>query len=205
MKKLPLGGGIRARGHHRILWLEVIIESCGWLRASPKRPENRHYPIRPGRPMRRSSPPLPARPPKIQSPATCGHVWMPAFAGMTLKFLSHPPHFESLTRLARRSGSRRDRVPTGNAEGRSVGNDAARELLPARSSQLGPHGVFPFSPRPEGYKLDSTPDFRGPRSDPVAERDAGASEQNKSTVEVANEKSKQRPQGDSRRHRGARG
>ena len=27
----------------------------------------------------------------IQSPGTRGQVWMPAFAGMTLTFLSHPP------------------------------------------------------------------------------------------------------------------
>ena len=27
----------------------------------------------------------------IQSPRTRGQVWMPAFAGMTLTFLSHPP------------------------------------------------------------------------------------------------------------------
>src|ERR1700677_2034114 len=26
----------------------------------------------------------------IQSPGTCSQVWMPAFAGMTLTFLSHP-------------------------------------------------------------------------------------------------------------------
>jgi hypothetical protein len=26
----------------------------------------------------------------IQGPGTCGQVWMPAFAGMTLTFLSHP-------------------------------------------------------------------------------------------------------------------
>ena len=26
-----------------------------------------------------------------QSPGTRGQVWMPAFAGMTLTFLSHPP------------------------------------------------------------------------------------------------------------------
>ena len=35
----------------------------------------------------------------IQRPRTCGKVWMPAFAGMTLTFLSHPPHIERLTRL----------------------------------------------------------------------------------------------------------
>jgi hypothetical protein len=34
-----------------------------------------------------------------QSPGTRGQVWMPAFAGMTLTFLSHPP-IERLTRLA---------------------------------------------------------------------------------------------------------
>ena len=27
----------------------------------------------------------------IQSPGTRGQVWMPAFAGMTLALLSHPP------------------------------------------------------------------------------------------------------------------
>ena len=26
----------------------------------------------------------------IQGPGTCGQVWMPAFADMTLTFLSHP-------------------------------------------------------------------------------------------------------------------
>ena len=26
----------------------------------------------------------------IQGPGTCGQVWMPAFAGMTLTFLSYP-------------------------------------------------------------------------------------------------------------------
>ena len=36
----------------------------------------------------------------IQSHGTRGQFWMPAFAGMTLTFLSHPPHFERLTRLA---------------------------------------------------------------------------------------------------------
>ena len=30
----------------------------------------------------------------IQSPGTCGQVWMPAFAGMTLTFLIHPLIFD---------------------------------------------------------------------------------------------------------------
>jgi len=30
----------------------------------------------------------------IQNPGTRGQVWMPAFAGMTLTFLSHSPHFD---------------------------------------------------------------------------------------------------------------
>ena len=32
----------------------------------------------------------------IQSPGTRGEVWMPAFAGMTLTFLTIRPHFDDL-------------------------------------------------------------------------------------------------------------
>ena len=34
-----------------------------------------------------------------RAPARAGQVWMPAFAGMTVKFLRHPLIFEQLTRL----------------------------------------------------------------------------------------------------------